>query len=473
MNAPTAPVGAPQKWLDGLARHLRDALAGAPVEGAVSGPGWLSVRVGGGFLWLFAHGADRMVWLADEPLPGAWLRLLGRHARSPFPAHLRARRIDTLHVLENPGGAADGLRIDLGPTPLHRLQARFFPRPGAIWIASDGGDDLARQGRMEGDPLEPRDPGDAPDFDPAEHGRRCEAALRERLRRQTARTLRQRVEQTRKRAQRRVWQLEGDLREARADQDVRAKADLLAAHLHAIEPGREHVELVDFEGRPVTIELDPARSPAANLDRWYKRAGRAERKVEQVGVRLEESRTALATAEDLHARLETFDDETPLETWLDFAEAHDLDPAPRTPKPASERGRPDADRLPYWSFVLDGWELRVGRSGKDNDLLLKSHAHGRDLWLHAQGVPGSHVVLRTGGKEVPRGVIEATARVAAHYSRAKTSATVPVLVTERRHVRKPRKAAPGEVVPDRAKTVFVEPGIPSRCRRADGSGDEE
>lgn len=461
-----ASVGAPHLWLDGVAHQVATAFADASVESSISGPGWLSLRVGGRFLWFFAHGADRMIWVADAPLPARFLKLLGRHARSPFPPHVGGRRVARVDVLATPDGPVDGLAIELGPAPAHVLRVRFFPKPGAIWVTTADGEDLARQGRMEGEELHARTP--APeDFDAHAHASRCEASLRERLRRQTARTLRQRADQSRKRAQRRVWKLEGDLAQAREDRDVRRTADLLAANLHAIEAGSAHVDLVDFDGNAVRVELDPARPPHANLDRWYKRAARAERKIEQVDARLVEARTELDAALEVHDALEALDDTTDLDTWLDVADAHGLDPAPTAPKPASRRGRPDADRLPYWRYTLKGWELRVGRSARDNDDLIKSHAHGRDLWMHAQGVPGSHVILRSGGRDVPRAIVESAARLAAHYSRAKTSATVPVLVVERRYVRKPRKAAPGEVIADRAKTVFVEPGIPDACRRAD------
>ena len=458
----------PHRWLDGLAEALTDTLSGARVEGAISGPGWVSVRIGGRFVWMVAQGGERMAWLTDRPLPRRFLELLGRHARSPFPAHLGDRVLTGAEVLETDDGHVDGLRLELGPAPPLHLDVRFFPRPGGIWLTGAAGEDLARQGRMDDRPLRPRPPRPDSDFDPDEHRDRCEATLRARLLQQTARTLRQRTDQAAKRAQRRVWQLEGDLDDARRDQGIRARADLLAANLHRVDAGRDHVDLTDFDGETVRLVLDPSRPPAANLDRWYKRAARAERKLEQVERRLHEQRTELTTLVERRAALEELDAGADLDAWLDFAAAHELDPVPKAPKPASERGKRPAERLPYWSFELDGWELRVGRSARDNDELLKHHAHNRDLWLHAQGVPGSHVILRSGGRDLPRRLIARVAQVAAHYSRAKTSSTVPVLVCERRHVRKPRKAAPGEVVADRAETVFVEPGIPSGCERRDG-----
>lgn len=461
-------VDPPHRWLDGLAAAVAATSAGARVEGAISGPGWVSVRIGGRFVWMVAHGADRMAWVTDHPLPRRFLGLLGRHARSPFPAHLGDRLLTGVDVLETDDGQADGLRLVLGPAPDRHLNVRFFPRPGGIWLTGERGEDLARQGRMGERPLHPRPPRPDPDFDVDAHRDRCEAALRARLLHQTARTVRQRVDQAAKRAQRRMWQLEGDLEDARRDQGVRSLADLLAANLHRVEPGRDEIELTGFDGEPVRLELDPSRPPAANLDRWYKKAARAERKLEQVGRRLDEQRAALADLVDRREALEALGPEADLDAWLDLADRYGLDPVPTTPRPASERGKRPAERLPYWTFELEGWELRVGRSARDNDELLKHHAHNRDLWLHAQGVPGSHVILRSGDRDLPRRLIARVAQVAAHYSRAKTSSTVPVLVCERRHVRKPRKAAPGEVIADRAETIFVEPGIPSGCERRDG-----
>ena len=460
-------VPPPHHWLDGLVRAIESELAGSSFEGVISGQGWLSLRIGGRFLWIVFHGGDRMAWLAERPLPGRWLNLSGRHARSPFPSHVSARTLGRVQVLETEDGQADGFRLELLPAPASWLQVRFFPRPGGVWVSGPRGEDLARQGRMAEGELAGRPCRDDVDFDASAHAAACEAVWTTRLLDRTRRTLRQRVEQELKRAQRRLWQLEGDLEGAREDLGVRALADVLAANLHRVPTGRERVELEDFEGRPVTIELDPARTPAQNLDRWYKRAGRAERKVEQVQERLGETRAEFERARQLVEELGRVDDDAGLDAWLDFAEAHGLDPAPSTPKPASERGRPDAERLPYWSFDLQGFELRVGRSARDNDELVKRHSHGRDLWLHAQGVPGSHVIVRANGREVPKTVTEMAARVAAHYSRAKTSSLAPVLVTECRHVRKPRKAASGEVIADRAKTLFVEPGIPTACRRRD------
>jgi predicted ribosome quality control (RQC) complex YloA/Tae2 family protein len=93
--------------------------------------------------------------------------------------------------------------------------------------------------------------------------------------------------------------------------------------------------------------------------------------------------------------------------------------------------------------------------------------------MHAESVPGAHVVLRWGRKEEnpPASDLREAAVLAAVHSRARTSGTVPVTWTRRKYVRKPRKAPPGAVVVERGKTLFVEPS--EAVDRALRQGDPE
>lgn len=109
-----------------------------------------------------------------------------------------------------------------------------------------------------------------------------------------------------------------------------------------------------------------------------------------------------------------------------------------------------------------GWTVLVARSSRENDLLTHRVAAPADLWFHAQGVTGSHVILRRGRRRdnPARAVIEAAAAIAAYYSKARTSGMAPVIYTERRYVRKPRRAPAGLAMCTREKTIMVEPRLP-------------
>jgi predicted ribosome quality control (RQC) complex YloA/Tae2 family protein len=139
----------------------------------------------------------------------------------------------------------------------------------------------------------------------------------------------------------------------------------------------------------------------------------------------------------------------------------DLDDAPR---PAGAP-KPKESQKSYRSFDIDErWFALVGRSNFENDEITFKVAKPNDFWFHAQGVPGSHVVLRSrGGSDGPPArVIQLTASLAAHFSKAKHSSLVPVIYTQRKYVRKFRGARPGQVTCEREKMVMVPPALPDR-----------
>jgi len=118
------------------------------------------------------------------------------------------------------------------------------------------------------------------------------------------------------------------------------------------------------------------------------------------------------------------------------------------------------DSFSFNHLLLDQkWEILIGKNAKNNDLLTFRFAHKHDIWLHAQGVPGSHVIIHLQDKnqQPPMEIIEKAARIAAYFSAAKTSGIVPVNFTTVRYVRKPRNAPAGTVTLSHEKTIFVEP----------------
>jgi predicted ribosome quality control (RQC) complex YloA/Tae2 family protein len=118
---------------------------------------------------------------------------------------------------------------------------------------------------------------------------------------------------------------------------------------------------------------------------------------------------------------------------------------------------------PYRTFVVDGFEVLVGRGDEDNDTLTFHVAEPRDLWLHvAGGTPGSHVVIRNPEDvEIPRAVVERAAAAAAWYSKARGTPKVEVHVCRVSDVSKPRGAPTGLVELARWKSMKVKPGVPA------------
>ncbi len=238
---------------------------------------------------------------------------------------------------------------------------------------------------------------------------------------------------------------------------VRAMGDLILARFREIPRGRESVEVLNFEGVPVEIELDPTLEPQANAKRYYDEAARLERARQELPPRIEASEEDTLAWRSLLEGLETGE--------IDPEEAlRRLGPDPSRRTAGARRG----PSLPYRRFRSSGGlEIRVGRGSKQNDELTFRHSAPDDVWLHTRQVPGAHVILRWSEEGNPprRDLIEA-ATLAALHSEARHSGSVPVDWTRRKYVRKPRKAPPGSVLPSRVETLFVEPDpdLPARLQ---------
>lgn len=112
--------------------------------------------------------------------------------------------------------------------------------------------------------------------------------------------------------------------------------------------------------------------------------------------------------------------------------------------------------------VCDGWEVWVGRTDADNDVLSLKLARPDDFWFHVRGMPGSHVILRARQDREPgRAVLTAAAAVAAYHSKARNGGVTPVACTRARYVTKPRGAKPGTVQIRKETVIKTRPGLPA------------
>jgi predicted ribosome quality control (RQC) complex YloA/Tae2 family protein len=105
----------------------------------------------------------------------------------------------------------------------------------------------------------------------------------------------------------------------------------------------------------------------------------------------------------------------------------------------------------------DGFTILIGKNSRQNEEVTFHQAAANDIWLHARGVPGAHVIIKAGGRDIPRSTLEQAARLAAYYSQARGSTSVLVDYTLQRHVRHMKGGGPGMVLYEREKTIHAEP----------------
>ncbi|MCC6572469.1 MAG: DUF814 domain-containing protein [Planctomycetes bacterium] len=267
---------------------------------------------------------------------------------------------------------------------------------------------------------------------------------------------------------RKVNNLQRDLDEATRARGLKDQGELLKSVLQNIKPGDTEVEAVDFEtGAKITIPLDPKLDPADNLNAYFKRYHKGLTGANMLGQQIEILHGSQKELDELNKELEALVEKADLNDLRTFADrprvAKLLEKHYPSDKAATRiiRRRPTeklvpSKLLPRRYSSLDGMEIWVGRSDEGNDYLTTKLAHGNDLFFHLEGWPGSHVILRTGGrKDVPQDSLLDACELAVHYSKQKGMSRANVHVASIKDVKKPAGAKPGLVYVSRGKTVAL------------------
>lgn len=258
-----------------------------------------------------------------------------------------------------------------------------------------------------------------------------------------------------KRLKKRFANIEQDVAKAADFEQYKRFAELLQINRDKMKKGMEEVTVDDILSNSgnVTIKLDSALSVTENIEQYFRRHRKGREGLETLQRRLAITRDELASLEEIRDALE-----------INFDNAKErFAPEIASLLPRESTKRETAPRLPYREHTLStGLTIFIGRDGSDNDRTTFEFARPYEFWFHTQQCPGSHVVMKFPNKSfVPSKVeIEETAAIAAFHSKARNDSLVPVIYTERKHVRKPRKAKPGLVTVEREKSVMVEPKKP-------------
>ncbi len=119
-------------------------------------------------------------------------------------------------------------------------------------------------------------------------------------------------------------------------------------------------------------------------------------------------------------------------------------------------------------FPSDGYHIYVGKNNFQNDELTFKFANGNDWWFHAKGQPGSHVIIKGDGSELPDTTFEEAGRLAAYYSKGRSAPKVEIDYTQRKNLKKPKGAKPGFVIYPTNYSLLIEPDI-SGIKSAEGN----
>ncbi|HYV19303.1 MAG TPA: NFACT RNA binding domain-containing protein [Verrucomicrobiae bacterium] len=246
--------------------------------------------------------------------------------------------------------------------------------------------------------------------------------------------------------------------------DDRRLGEALLAGLNAarVEGDRVHVpDPLSDTGATLDIPIDPALSLPANAERLFGRFKKAKRGLAAIDARLGAVSRRWEAWAALEAKSVAATTEADLAALRDEEAALGVVHAP--PPPRRRATAPSAPPARVRRHTTrDGFVILVGKSGPENDTLTFKVASPWDFWLHAAGAAGAHVVVRNPRRldSLPEGTLRTAAEIAAWYSGARESGKVEVHVTLRKHVRKSKGMAPGQVTLRRFRSIQVIPRLP-------------
>jgi predicted ribosome quality control (RQC) complex YloA/Tae2 family protein len=232
-------------------------------------------------------------------------------------------------------------------------------------------------------------------------------------------------------------------------EDLRARGELLLTYATAVPRGASH-----FRADGVELELDPRATAVETAQALFRRYRKAKAALREVPTLLAETALRLRYLDEVAALAELA--ETPEELRAIRSEIR-----PRTERPEVQKKgrrarpvrRPEANVLRLRTST--GQELLVGRSARQNQFVTFELARPEDIWLHAHGVPGSHVILRAPDGPPPRAALEEAAVVAARYSASRAAGRVSVDWTPKKYVRPLAKGTPGLVTYSNEQTIVA------------------
>lgn len=256
------------------------------------------------------------------------------------------------------------------------------------------------------------------------------------------------------RAARKLQSRQAEL-EACADRDtLRVYAELILANQYRLEKGSLFYDLENFydNNNSVRIPADPALSPSANAQKYFKEYRKAKTAESMLGELIEQSEQELSYLESVIDAVNRADGYTELAEIRN--ELYEQGYLKRAKNDKSKKPKP----LPPLEYVSDdGYTILVGRNNVQNDLLTFKTAAKDDSWFHTQKIPGSHVVVIGNGDIIPELTCRQAATLAAYHSGGRESSQVAVDYTEVRLLKKPTGAKPGKVIYHTYNTMWVTP----------------
>lgn len=234
--------------------------------------------------------------------------------------------------------------------------------------------------------------------------------------------------------------------------------ELLTTYGYELTGGEKELKCLNYyTGEEIRIPLDPQLTAQENSQKYFGKYSKLKRTHEAMTEMLTETRREIDHLESISAALDIAvreEDLVPIkEELMEFGFIRKRGTVGKKPKITSR---------PYHYLSSDGFHIYVGKNNYQNEEVTFKIAGGGDWWFHAKGIPGSHVVVKTEGKELPDRVFEEAGAIAAWYSKGRENEKVEIDYIQRKHVKKAAGGAPGFVIYHTNYSLMATPGLTLR-----------
>ena len=222
----------------------------------------------------------------------------------------------------------------------------------------------------------------------------------------------------------------------------RIRGELLQTYGYSAPEGADRLECENYyTNETVTIPLDPTISVMANSVKYFDRYNKLKRTKEAVTVQIAETKSEIEHLRSVLASLDIATDEDDLAQIKE-----ELIESGYIKRKGGAKGKVRTKSAPFHYISADGFSIYVGKNNYQNDELTFKTANAGDWWFHAKKMPGSHVIVRCEGKELPDRTFEEAASLAAYYSAGRSMGKVEIDYVRRKEIKKPAASKPGFVV---------------------------
>lgn len=255
-----------------------------------------------------------------------------------------------------------------------------------------------------------------------------------------------------KRVENKLGSFYNELNSSSDSEKYKIYGELILSNIFNIQKGMKEISLLNYyDNSNITIPLNENKTPQENSQIYYKKYNKMKKAKENILVQIVKTKNELNYLLSVLTALENNLQDSNIEAIKNELIQEGYIKKHVYVKKKKQESKPH-------KFVSNtGFNILVGKNNIENDQITFKTAKKRDIWLHTKDIPGSHVIIVTGGKEVDDETLEYAAMLAAYHSKARNSSTVPVDYTTVKNVKKPNGSKPGFVIYFHQKTIHITP----------------